>query len=47
MSENSKAVSNALFTFQGHDVEKVETMAKAEDRLLKIQFNADTAAQMR
>ena len=33
--------------FQGHDVEKVETMQKTEERLLTIKFNADTAAQMR
>ena len=33
--------------FQGHDVEKVETMKKDEERLLTIKFNADTAAQMR
>jgi len=32
---------------EGHDVEKVETMRKSEDRLLTIKFNADTAAQMR
>eukprot|EP00092_Neocalanus_flemingeri_P011403 GFUD01012286.1.p1 GENE.GFUD01012286.1~~GFUD01012286.1.p1 ORF type:complete len:263 (-),score=54.75 GFUD01012286.1:92-880(-) len=32
---------------EGHDVEKVETMKKSEDRLLTIKFNADTAAQMR
>lgn len=31
----------------GHDVEKVETMKKDEERLLTIKFNADTAAQMR
>ena len=32
---------------EGHDIEKVATMRKAEDRLLTIKFNADTAAQMR
>jgi cytochrome c oxidase assembly protein Cox11 len=32
---------------EGHDIEKVETMEKKEDRLLTIRFNADTAAQMR
>jgi len=32
---------------EGHDTEKVETMVKAEDRLLTIKFNADTASSMR
>jgi len=32
---------------EGHDTEKVTSMAKVEDRLLTIKFNADTAAQMR
>jgi cytochrome c oxidase assembly protein subunit 11 len=35
------------YTFlQGHNSENVETMRK-EDRLLTINFNADTAAAMR
>jgi len=32
---------------EGHDTEKVATMVKAEDRLLTIKFNADTASSMR
>merc|ERR1719402_1133930 len=32
---------------EGHDADKVETMVKAEDRLLTIKFNADTASSMR
>lgn len=32
---------------EGHDTEKVENMVKAEDRLLTIKFNADTASSMR
>lgn len=31
----------------GHDVDKVETMSKIEDRVIKVRFNADTAASMR
>ncbi|PSN28986.1 Cytochrome c oxidase assembly protein COX11 [Blattella germanica] len=31
----------------GHDADKVETMTKIPDRIIKIKFNADTAASMR
>ncbi|KAJ9582298.1 hypothetical protein L9F63_003427, partial [Diploptera punctata] len=31
----------------GHDADKVETMSKVHDRIIKIRFNADTAASMR
>lgn len=32
---------------EGHDPTKVEKMERVADRVLKIQFNADTAASMR
>uniref|UniRef100_A0A0P4WG88 Cytochrome c oxidase assembly protein COX11, mitochondrial n=1 Tax=Scylla olivacea TaxID=85551 RepID=A0A0P4WG88_SCYOL len=33
-------------TQQGHDAEKVGSMETVKDRMLKIRFNADTAASM-
>lgn len=32
---------------EGHDASKVENMKRVGNRVLKIQFNADTAASMR
>ncbi|XP_036326854.1 cytochrome c oxidase assembly protein COX11, mitochondrial-like [Rhagoletis pomonella] len=42
-----QAYSYGGTTTQGHDADKVETMQKIEDRILKIRFNADIAASMR
>ncbi|XP_047490274.1 cytochrome c oxidase assembly protein COX11, mitochondrial-like [Penaeus chinensis] len=41
-----QAYSYGGTTQQGQDAEKVEFMEKREDRILKIRFNADTAASM-
>lgn len=41
-----QAYSYGGTTQQGHDAEKVESMQKREDRILRIRFNADTAASM-
>ncbi|KAK7079354.1 Cytochrome c oxidase assembly protein cox11, mitochondrial, partial [Halocaridina rubra] len=31
---------------EGHDAERVETMEKVPDRIIKVRFNADTASSM-
>ncbi|XP_067613091.1 cytochrome c oxidase assembly protein COX11, mitochondrial [Eurosta solidaginis] len=42
-----QAYSYGGTTVEGHDPNKVETMERIEDRILKIRFNADIAASMR
>ncbi|XP_035893215.1 cytochrome c oxidase assembly protein COX11, mitochondrial [Anopheles stephensi] len=42
-----QAYSYGGTTSQGHDAEKVESMQKVKDRVLKIKFNADIGASMR
>lgn len=42
-----QAYSYGGTTQAGHDADKVETMSTIKNRLLKIKFNADTAASMR
>ncbi|KAK8379245.1 hypothetical protein O3P69_019232 [Scylla paramamosain] len=41
-----QAYSYGGTTQQGHDAEKVGSMETVKDRMLKIRFNADTAASM-
>lgn len=42
-----QAYSYGGTTSQGHDGEKVESMQKVKDRVIKIKFNADIGASMR
>ncbi|XP_073837564.1 cytochrome c oxidase copper chaperone COX11 [Musca autumnalis] len=42
-----QAYSYGGTTSQGHDAEKVETMEKVKDRIIKVRFNADVASSMR
>lgn len=42
-----QAYSYGGTTNVGHDADKVETMSKVADRVLKIRFNADIGASMR
>ncbi|XP_023300464.2 cytochrome c oxidase assembly protein COX11, mitochondrial [Lucilia cuprina] len=42
-----QAYSYGGTTSQGHDAEKVESMLKVEDRIIRVRFNADLAASMR
>ncbi|XP_058067161.1 cytochrome c oxidase assembly protein COX11, mitochondrial [Anopheles bellator] len=42
-----QAYSYGGTTSQGHDGEKVETMKKIKDRIIKVKFNADIGASMR
>ncbi|XP_062555146.1 cytochrome c oxidase assembly protein COX11, mitochondrial [Armigeres subalbatus] len=42
-----QAYSYGGTTSQGHDGEKVETMQRVKDRVIKIRFNADLGAAMR
>lgn len=42
-----QAYSYGGTTSQGHDAEKVETMQRVKDRIIKIRFNADLGAAMR
>lgn len=42
-----QAYSYGGTTSQGHDAEKIETMKRRENRILKIRFNADIGASMR
>jgi len=41
-----QAYSYGGTTSEGHDSEKVATMEKVQDRMIRIRFNADTAASM-
>lgn len=43
----AQAYSYGGTTNLGHDADKVETMAKVSERVLKIRFNADIGASMR